>query len=136
MTENKIPELKMPEGNNLTFAEVNEAFVDVAEYSQGKILADMKYAEAGRTGAITRPLVRLQVADMLLRAAELLPAGYRLKIFDAWRPYEVQKSLYDEYYEKLAAENPKLDVEELHRLSREFVSYPDKSRGGASQAFT
>lgn len=127
MSEKPIPSPKMPEGNPI-FCRDDEAFVDIEEYSLGKITADMKYAKAGRPGAITRAFARKTVADMLLRAAELLPVGYSFKVFDAWRPYEVQKSLYDEYFEKLKSENPSLNEEKLHKLSRQFVSYPDKSQ--------
>ena len=65
---------------------------------------------------------------MLLRALSFLPSGYTFLVFDAWRPYTVQKSLYDEYFEKLRRDEPQLDDAELHRRARAFVSYPDQAK--------
>ncbi len=104
-------------------------FADVAQLSDGRVALDMKYLAAGRPGAIDTAYLRRGAAELLLRAAEHLPAGYRFLIYDAWRPYSVQKSLYDEYYATLAempAHRGKRE-EELHALARTFVSFPDKS---------
>ena len=124
----KIEKLEMPNTEKNCFAEENAAFVDVAVYTQGKVLVDMQYAKQGRAGAITVAYLRKEVADRLLQAATFLPKGYALKIFDAWRPYAVQKSLYDEYFEKIKADNPTLTDEELHARAKTFVSFPDKSK--------
>jgi D-alanyl-D-alanine dipeptidase len=105
-----------------------EPFVDVEKYTEGKISTDMQYYKQGRRGAITTAYLRKSVADRLLIAAELLPCGYTLKIFDAWRPSDVQKSLYYEYFEKLRRENPELEDERLHLMARTFVSFPDKEK--------
>ena len=118
----------MPNTEHLTYAEENEPFVDIAEFSNGKILVDMQYAKANRTGAVTKAYVRKTVAEMLMRALSYLPKGYSFKIFDAWRPYAVQKSLYDEYFEGLKRENPTLMEAELHQKAKTFVSFPDKSK--------
>jgi len=126
----KIPSLSMPDTSRVTCLAEDEPLLDIEAYSMGAIRADMQYKKAHRRGAIDRALVRKSVADRLLRASALLPRGYSLVIFDAWRPYEVQKSLYDEYYNALRVkeENKALSEEALHRLARTFVSYPDKSR--------
>ena len=123
-----IPNLIPPDSSKAFFEEIDEPFVDVAEYSKGKILVDMQYAKAGKKGAISIAYLRKKVADMLLAATECLPKGYAFKIYDAWRPFEVQKSLYDEYYEGLKKENPTFSEEELHRLAKNFVSFPDKGK--------
>ena len=108
----------------------NETFVDISEYSGGRILTDMKYLQAGRPGAVPTAYVRLSVAERLLKAASLLPSGYRLKVYDAWRPYSVQKSIYDEYFYTLSKreENADLTDDELHALTRKFVSFPSKEK--------
>ena len=113
----------------LSFSRVDEPFVDVYEYSDGRIAVDMEYLKRGYDGAIDTAYLRLEVARRLLAAAELLPEGYRLKIYDAWRPYEVQAALYYEYYGKLLnmPENEGLSEEELHKMARTFVSFPDRS---------
>ncbi len=126
----KIPPLSMPDTSRAACLAQDEPLVDIVAYGKGAIRADMQYKKAHRQGAVDKALVRKSVADRLLRANALLPQGYSLVIFDAWRPYEVQKSLYDEYYNALAVkeENRALTEEELHRLTRTFVSFPDKSR--------
>ncbi len=128
MENKKIPAREMPDTEKIEYAEENAPFVDIAKYSGGKILVDMQYLKGGRRGAIASAYLRKEAADRLLQALAFLPAGYTFKIFDAWRPYEVQKSLYDEYFEKLKAESPALTEEELHRRARTFVSFPDKTK--------
>jgi len=127
MINEKIPKTDMPNAGTFVYEKTNEPFVDIVKYSEGAILAEMKYAEQGRTGAITVAYVRKRVAEMLMQAKKLLPDGYTFKIYDAWRPYAVQKSLYDEYFNRLKEENPSFSTEELHVLAKKFVSYPDKS---------
>ena len=124
----KIEKLEMPNTDKNCFAEEKASFVDVAIYTQGKVLVDMQYAKQGRAGAITVAYLRKEAADRLLHAATFLPKGYAFKIFDAWRPYAVQKSLYDEYFEKVKAETPTLTEEEWHAKAKTFVSFPDKSK--------
>ncbi len=107
-----------------------QTFVDIEEYAGDRIAVQMQYWKAGRPNAISRAYLRPEVADRLLQASEHLPQGYRFLIYDAWRPYEVQRSLYDEYYGALAAraENCGLAEEELHRMTRVFVSYPERQK--------
>lgn len=122
-----IPFAEMPEIDIKNFNELNEPLVDISEYSNNTISVEMKYFEAKRNGAVNKAYVRKSVADMLIAAQGLLPEGFRLKIYDAWRPFEVQKDLYDEYYEKVRSdpENFNKSEIELHRLAKTFVSYPD-----------
>lgn len=126
MIKKAIPAREMPSTADLPCKAENAPFVDVFRYSDGRIAVDMQYARQGRDGAITTAYLRRPVADRLLCALEALPKGYTFLILDAWRPYEVQKSLYDEYYDRLKAEDPTLGEAALHRLARQFVSFPDR----------
>ena len=128
MKERKIEKLSMPDTDKLCFSEKKEPFVNVEKYANGKVIADMQYFKQGREGAITTAYLRKEVADRLIEAAKDLPKGYAFKIFDAWRPFAVQKSLYDEYFEKIKTENPTLTIEELHERAKIFVSFPDKKK--------
>lgn len=128
MENKKIPAREMPDTEKIEYAEENSPFVDITKYSGGKILVDMQYLKRGRRGAIATAYLRKEAADRLLQALAFLPAGYTFKIFDAWRPYEVQKSLYEEYFERLKAEFPALSEGELHKQTRTFVSFPDKTK--------
>ena len=94
MLATAIPVQKLPDTSSLTYAEFDEPFVDIAEFSNGRIIVDMKYYTAGRNGVINKAYLRLSVAEMLMRALDRIPFGYRFKIYDAWRPHEVQLSLF------------------------------------------
>lgn len=128
MKEFTIPKQNIPNTKNICIEEENEPFVDIKEYSNGKILVDMQYALAGRAGAVSIAYLRKSVADRLLKAIAFLPCGYSFKILDAWRPYDVQKSLYDEYFNGLKQKHPHLSNEKLYALATNFVSYPDKEK--------
>ena len=130
MTLTAIPKGARLKTGNTTLDLRDEPFVDISEYSKGAILTDMKYLEAKRPGAISVAYARISVAKRLLKASSLLPKGYRLKIYDAWRPYSVQKSIYDEYFYDLAKkeENADLSDDELHALTRKFVSFPSTEK--------
>ena len=121
---------KMPDISDLTYAETDEEFVDVEEFSNGAIAVEMKYYLAGRKGSINKAYLRRSVAKMLVKANALLPEGYRLKVYDAWRPYEVQKDIFDEYLNIISAdkENAGKSYGELCKIARTFVSFPDKTQ--------
>lgn len=125
-----IPTFKMPDGSALSYDLQDEVFVDVDELSRGRIFVDMKYYSQGRRGAVNKAYLRLTVAKMLIRVAENLPSGYRLKIYDAWRPYEVQKDIFDEYLAGISAlpENKDKSLEQLHEIAKRFVSIPDRTK--------
>lgn len=125
-----IPHIDTPDVSKTTYDEIDESFVDILEYSDGKILVDARYYANGYNGAINRVFVRKSVADRLMMANHLLPSNYHLKIYDAWRPYDVQYALYDEHYNNLVSlpENKDKDADTLHTLARMFVSYPDRSK--------
>ena len=105
-----------------------EGFVDITAYSKGKIKADMQYIKMGLSGAISLAIVREGVAKRLLDALSLLPLGYTFKVYDAWRPFSVQKAIYDSYFEKVkeAHLSEGLSEEQLHALTRKFVSFPKR----------
>ena len=69
------------------------------------------YAEAANKleGSLLTLFARQSVARRLLVAEQLLPAGHHLLVFDAYRPYQVQKSLYDFYKQKLGEKHPDMD---------------------------
>ena len=125
-----IPAKQLPDTSGLSYSVVDDPFVDISEFSDGRILVDMKYYSAGRPGAVNKAYVRLDVAKRLYRVAENLPNGLRLKIYDAWRPYEVQKSLFDEYLAgiSLLPENRGKSEDELFEIAKKYVSIPDRTK--------
>jgi D-alanyl-D-alanine dipeptidase len=93
-------------------------------------------------GSLLTLFARQSAARRLLRAEHLLPARHHLLIFDAYRPYQVQKSLYDFYEQKLREKHPDMDHAAAEVETQKYVSLPslDPSRpsphntGGAIDA--
>ncbi len=107
----------------------NEKLIDACSLSS-KIIFDGTYHKSGIKGAVTTAYLRESAAEKLCCIANSLPPEMMIKIFDAWRPYEVQLELYRRYFFDIStkAKNQNLSVRALHKLAQEFVSFPDKSK--------
>lgn len=70
--------------------------------------------------------VRAAVADRLARAEAALPAGYKIAVFDAWRPLALQQALYDD-----AHTNPDLPEGFVALPSTDPAFPPPHLTGGA-----
>ena len=125
-----IPKKEIPDVSSLEYSVCDEPFVELSSFSDGRIIVDMQYFRQGRCGAINEAYLRLSVAKMLVRVAENLPDSYKIKIYDAWRPFEVQKSLFDQYLSEitLLPENAGKSQEELMALAKKYVSLPDREK--------
>lgn len=126
-----IPRQSLPDAGTVRICPVEEPLVCISETMQDVLLFEPRYYMAGIPGATTRVWVRSSVARMLREAANLLPEGCKLKIYDAWRPVAVQRALYDNYYDRLksAPRNAGLSEAELKDLARCFVSFPSEDPG-------
>lgn len=84
------------------------------------------YAEKRNTleGSLLTLFARQSVVRRLLAAEQLLPPGHHLLVFDAYRTYQVQKSLYDLYKQKLREKYPDMDNETLEAETQKYVSLP------------
>ena len=91
-----------------------------------KIRYDGSYAKQGLAGAMEKCLVRETVARMLAEAAEELPGGYSILIFDALRPLSVQRAIYDSFKAQFLREKPDISSEELEALLSDCVAKPVK----------
>lgn len=65
--------------------ENNEPLVPIPEIGKLKLLHEHKYLS---------PLLRKSVCDLLVKAANNLPEGYKLLIVTAYRPIEMQKEMW------------------------------------------
>lgn len=87
----------------------------------------MQYPLQGLTTATTACYVREEVYRRLLLAAEQLPAGYRLRVWDAWRPLALQQELYTLYaapiLERLGLTNAPAEVQRA--ATAPYISYPN-----------
>lgn len=116
-----IPVLSFPVNVPVGVA-VEEPLVCIT--ADSSFLSQPVYFEQGIPGAVKEPMLRKGAFERLQKAASFLPAGYRLLVFDAWRPYAVQKGLYDTYYEQLHKQNPQWSAEKLAEETRFYVSPP------------
>lgn len=75
-------------------------------------------------GSLLTLFARQSVVHRLKVAERLLPAGHHLLVFDAYRTYQVQKSLYDFYKQKLREKYPDRADEALESETQSYVSLP------------
>lgn len=85
------------------------------------------YYVLGVPGAVPECLVREAVYRRLLEVARGLPEGLGLVVLDAWRPYVVQRHLYDTLLGMVEARYADLDESDLRAMTRAFVSPPSTS---------
>lgn len=104
--------------------ECGEPLVDPTLLSP-RITYGAAYLRQGLPGERTC-LVRQGVARRLAEAAERLPEGYGIYIFDSLRSLSVQKALYDQFHETALREHPQASPEELEAIIDEFVALPVK----------
>lgn len=75
-------------------------------------------------GSLIGLYARKSVIDRLIRAAGTLASNYRLMVFDAYRPLEVQASLYNRYRSDLKKMHPNLSSSLLDAETQKYVSLP------------
>jgi D-alanyl-D-alanine dipeptidase len=69
----------------------HESLLDLAGSG---LLVLHSYRRAGLRGAVDRQYLRGGALARLVRAAESLPRGFGLAVFDAWRPLALQRELF------------------------------------------
>lgn len=121
-----IPESPATWDEPIAVVTQEEPLICISETLADVMIFEPRYYMQGIHGATPRVYVRKSVCNMLLEVARALPAGYKLKIYDAWRPAAVQKGLFWDYYRTLAEQNPQWDHEQVLSAARCFVSYPSE----------
>ncbi|GAA0291952.1 D-alanyl-D-alanine dipeptidase [Gracilibacillus halotolerans] len=101
-----------------------EELIQVAQLNTNQIIEDPQYVKQGIDGALEHCYVRESAAQQLMQAAKELPSGYQFVIWDGYRPYEVQKAIYDDYYRTIQLNNPEKGESDWRQLTEDFVSYP------------
>lgn len=105
--------------------ECGEPLVDPTGLSP-KITFGAAYRSQGLPGTMDRCLLRLGVAQRLVLAAEKLPEGWSILIFDALRPLAVQRSIYEQFRAAIIAQRPQASPAEVELILDEFVAKPVK----------
>ena len=70
--------------------------------------------------------MRIQAAEMLNRAQSLLPEGYRLRVGTALRTLTMQKSGWDNFFQKQKEEHPTWPLSALRRATNHFFAPYDQ----------
>lgn len=115
--------------------ECGEPAVDLTHAHHGIIFL-ASYRTQGYTASPDRLLLRKGAGERLLRAADSLPLGYSLAVFDALRPAAVQQALFDEYKNRLAVMHPEWEEKQLITETRQFVALPSADPARASNHLT
>lgn len=66
--------------------------------------------------------IRKTVYDKLLKAQTLLPNGLTFRLYEGYRSLELQQNIFQERYNRLRKENPRLSHQQLFIESTKFVS--------------
>jgi D-alanyl-D-alanine dipeptidase len=125
---NPIPEVIDPD----IYAErdfIDSGFIKIE--SNELIDVCMQYPILGMENAENDSYVRKEVFDILMKAAQELPKGYRFRILDAWRSFALQQELYDDYSRDIIVQfglNGKSE-EEKKEFIKKFVSEPVADSG-------
>lgn len=103
---------------------------DLVEVSDsGLIKVDMQYPKLGMDNAIDKCYLKKDVYERLKIASSYLPDEYTLVILDAYRPFELQKELFDKYFKII---EKKFHLENYNEIDKnnfinKFVSIPNKN---------
>lgn len=71
--------------------------------------------------------LRQSVVEKLLKIQKKLKK-YQFKIWDGYRPIEVQKNVYQKYWKELEQEHPEWDEKQLIKAASTYVSVPDNPK--------
>ena len=117
----KIPTIEFPSIAEYNIKGKDERIISLKDVG---LECDSQYYLQGVPGAYKDCYAREEVARRLLMAQKNLPDGYRLKIYDAYRPMCIQQRLWNHYRCIVFNNNPKLSDEEIDYKTSFFVSKP------------
>lgn len=133
----KIPPFRDVKGwESIEICECGERLVLLSKVDQKYITIVPQYYIQHLGGALKECYARSTVAQMLIETASFLPPGYKLVVWDAWRPLEVQQSLLDIYKKRLKHQNPELSEEMLLKYVQTYVSLPSMNKNKPSPHLT
>ncbi|MER5762526.1 M15 family metallopeptidase [Streptomyces sp. NPDC002082] len=107
-----------PKVSAIPVAECGERLVDVRP--GGSLLVDPRKQDPADTFAY----LRSGVLDRLVKAQEALPQGLRLLFVEGYRPPALQREYFEEYADRLRADNPEWPAERIHSAASRYVSPP------------
>lgn len=105
---------------NILISECGEPLVDLANYH---FVLDPQYFHMGFTDS-PKLYLREGVAQKLLTVQNKLKK-YQFKIWDPWRPRDLQNRLYQNYWQSLQKQNPDWSEDKLHQQAGIFLTRAD-----------
>lgn len=142
-----VEEYNIPGWKEVEVAEDNQPLVPLGMFSNINLMdtSGVYFGERGegkevnfigkpvdREISLITPFVREEVAEKLKKVQKLfdeIHQGYYLKVFDAYRPLEVQQSLFDAQKNNLRKVFPKAKEDGLDEMTQKFVSIPSSNKG-------
>ncbi len=103
---------------------IDEPLVDLSVFLRGNVKFKPVYYLNNIEGSIDKIYARKTVAILLQKILDTLEDEMGLLIFDAYRPIQVQESLYKTYFNKLKVTHPEYNENQLADLTKNFVSIP------------
>ena len=106
----------------------NSPFVRVID---GEIFdVKMQYPLLNLQNAVSECYVREEVFERLKLAQSLLPPDYRLRIWDAWRPFALQEELYQKYSRYIIKRFNLTDAspDQKKKTIEKYISFPQKNK--------
>lgn len=120
----KIPELQL--SNKVINDFKDEELVEIV--NTDKIEIKMMYPILNMKNGFNKCLLRKTVANMLYKASDSLPNGYKFLIWDSWRPFALQKELFEVYSKDIIKifHIEDMDKEEQIKFISQYVADPIK----------
>lgn len=122
----EIPNISLTNKVNNNF--INEELVEIK--NTDKIEIKMMYPLLGMKNGFNKCFLRETVASMLYKASESLPDGYKFLIWDAWRPFALQKELFEVYSKDIIKDFhlENMNEEERIKFISQYVADPKEDR--------
>jgi len=118
LAEPENPESLVPLGS---FSKYDSIFTSSVYFGQHN---NSPYMKKFLEGSMPTIFVREGVAEALKVAEKQLPKGMYFVVYDAYRPLQVQQSLYDTFYGELKNQHSDWSENQLSVETQKFVSLP------------
>lgn len=107
---------------------VNSGFVNLTETNCFDVKP--KYISMGFKYAIPNSYIRQEVCELLYKAQNSLPNGLKLRIWDSWRPFDLQMELYRIYSQQIKKDYCTMNMtdNEEREIIGQFISYPNNDK--------
>lgn len=127
-SEYKVPPFQTIAGwKEVPVEECGEELVLLDNLDTSKIVIEPEYFNKKLKGAIKEQYLREDAVKRLLRAATILQQfdpDYKILVYDAYRPLEVQQALFDEEFLRIKNAHPDWSDEQISQETQRFVSIP------------